>query len=64
MVSTGVPGVTVMVALLATPPDVAVIVEVPIAKALTMPVVVIVATAVFDELHVTLDEISRVVPSA
>ena len=47
----------------AEPLNVAVIVEVPIVAALTSPVALTVATDVLDELHVAVDEISRVVPS-
>jgi hypothetical protein len=55
--------VTVSVAPLVIPPNVAVIMDVPIVTVLSRPEALIVATDVFDELHVTVDETSRVVPS-
>jgi hypothetical protein len=52
-----------MVALPATPPNVAVIVEVPIAVVLAKPAALTVATDALDELHVAVAETSRVLPS-
>ena len=57
------PGVTVMIAWPDIPSNVAVIVTAPIEDVLTRPAALIAATDSLDELHVAVDETSRVAPS-